>query len=105
MNDLMRELQTVDLRDVAKALDWMVRAEDPLGHGHTKADRALIVSTFEASGYRAGENVGPAFREDDRDNVARYIIGQAMDGIARMGAPHQIIHLFAERWRARFSVA
>lgn len=102
MDDMMRELSAVDLRNVSVALDWMVRAEDPLGHVDTRADRERIVTAFEAAGYRIGENVGAAFREDCRENVAKYIIGQALDGIVRVGAPHPVIHVFAERWRERF---
>jgi hypothetical protein len=101
MNELMTELRTLDVRDVAKALDWMVRAQDPLDSSAV-ADRALILSTYEAAGYSANDNIGPAFVESDRENFARYIIGQAMDGIACVGAPHPVVHGFVERWRERF---
>lgn len=101
MNDLMTELRTLDMRDVAKALGWMARAQDPLDSSAV-ADRALILSTYDGAGYRANENVGPEFVDSDRENVARYIIGQAMDGIAHVGAPHQVLPTFVEQWRERF---
>ena len=61
-----------------------------------RADRLHCL--FGEHGYEPGVNTGDDFAVDDRENVGRYIIGQALDGIRSVGSPHPIIHKFATDW-------
>lgn len=42
------------------------------------------------------------FDENNKENVAKYIIGQALDGILNVGSPHQIISSFHDKWKNKF---
>ena len=66
--------------------------------------RETIVSAFEAKGFVAGANCGSDYRDGDRDNMFRYLVGQALDGLKKGPSIHPIINDFAQKWRERFGV-
>lgn len=86
--------------DVA-VLDWLCAIQDSTDHVSVAVDKAAIIGAFESAGFKPNVNCGPAFREDDRDNVFRYLVGQALDGLQSV-AIHEIIHKFSDDWKAKF---
>ena len=68
----------------------------------TIPDAAGIASIFRERGYVADACTEDAYDGEDRDNAARYIIGQAIANLDRMGAIHPMCGEFVRRWRAKF---
>lgn len=100
---LMQQLPTLNFADDVAVLDWLCEFQDPSDHtGVVKQNDAVIVA-FAAHGYHPSVNTGKNFNESDRDNFARYIIGQALAGLqCEVGAVHQIVHKFVDDWKKKF---
>ncbi|OGZ11660.1 MAG: hypothetical protein A3D67_00515 [Candidatus Lloydbacteria bacterium RIFCSPHIGHO2_02_FULL_51_22] len=62
----------------------------------------VVIATFAAKGYHPNVNCGQDFHGDDRDNFARYIIGQALGNLACVGAIHQVVQRFTNDWKKKF---
>ena len=65
----------------------------------------MISHYLREHGYEVGAYCGPAFDRASRDIFARWLIGQALDGIEHVGAPHGIVDKFARDWREAFPSA
>lgn len=100
---MLRQLTSLDFADPSAVLDWVCRFRVPSDRIGVRFPRELILSTFARHGYQAGVNVGDAFDPEDGTNVARYIVGQALDGLEKVGAIHPVVHRFAGDWREKFS--
>lgn len=101
-NILMEKLDALDFSDDAVVLDWLVKMQMPSDHIGVDVDPGRIIRVFSAHGWLPDVNTGAAFREDDRENFARYLAGQALANLEYIGAIHQIVHEFARQWRERF---
>lgn len=99
---LMDSLPRVDMADAGAVLAWLEAMQEPSDHINVVVDKRAILDTFAAAGYLPGVNCGPAYRADDRDNSLRYLVGQALDGLANGPAIHPIFHKFAGDWRSKF---
>lgn len=98
---LMRKLPSLNMADDIAVLDWLCAMQEPSDRVGVIVRRDTIVSHFEKAGFIAGANCGKDYRDGDRDNMFRYLVGQAMDGL-NGPAIHSIIHKFAADWRKRF---
>ena len=98
----LRILPTIDWSDHAAPLTWLCEAQPSMDRAGVTFDRAAVVALFRAHGYEANVYCGAAFDPKSRDIFARWVIGQALDGIATVGAPHQVIERFARDWRETF---
>lgn len=98
---LVRDLATLDFKNDVAVLDWICAIQDSTDRVGIAVDRTRILAAFEAAGFKPNVNCGPDFRASDRDNVFRYIVGQALDGLKTV-AIHGIIHKFAAEWKAKF---
>lgn len=96
---LMVELDSVDLTVAADALEWLERYAGPADRIGVRTDPARIVTAFESAGWVRNDCVGHPEVASDSHIYARWLIGQALDGIAFLGAPHQVFHYFLARWR------
>jgi hypothetical protein len=105
VNALTRALDTLDWSDVEAVLRWCWTLQEPADRIGVKVDKDYVILKFRANGYEPGANTGEDFDEGDRDNYARYIIGQALVGIGSVGAPHQMTAVFTERWLKAFGSA
>ena len=85
-----------DLNDVITWLEELMRCDyiNIKYHG--------IVELFNSKGFYPNVNTGSDFKENDKENWARYLIGQALDGIQSMGAIPPIYEDFAQTWRNKF---
>ncbi len=96
-NQLSRKLPLLDFNNVDGLLDWLCEMEDPRDRIGVQVNSDLIREVFEGHGYKPNANVGNAFNENDRENYARWIIGQA---IAPVYVP--MVRSFTEKYRLRF---
>lgn len=99
---LMARLPSLDFKSDVAVLDWLCEMQDPSDRSGVIVERKAIVETFANHGYVAGVNCGSLFRAEDRDNVHRWLVGQALDGLDTGPAIHHVIHKFAAEWRAKF---
>lgn len=104
LDTLMGELPSLDFTDLAAAIGWMDRLTEPADHIGVILDRPLILDTFTKHGYERNVNIGHAFDGENRENFARYLIGQGLAGIASVGAPHPVFRRMASEWRAKFAM-
>jgi hypothetical protein len=95
-------LPAVDAADIDAVMEWMIRYARSADHVDSGARfvAPAVLAWFAQHGYVINANVGDAFDGTDRDNVARYLIGQALDGIAVVGSPHPMFVDWAERFLA-----
>jgi len=101
LDQLMLELDTLDFTNQAHVIKWVEDFQDPSDYIGLKKDPKKIVKIFAEHGYFASVNLGSQFHAEDKDNVARYIVGQALDGLNFIGAIHGMIHSFIEDWRKK----
>ena len=98
----MRRLESVDWSDESGPLEWLCAMADAADHVGVEYDRAHVVDTFHAHGFEVGVYCGDAFDGSSRGIFARWIIGQALDGIKRVGSPHGMIARFPHVGHAKF---
>ena len=103
---LMRRLPNLDFSNDVAVLDWLCEFQDPSDYIGVVKQQDVVLTTFAAHGYYPSVNCGKDFNENDRDNFARWLIGQALDGLrSEVGAIHQVIHKFADDWKKKFFIA
>jgi len=103
--ELMTKLDSLNWDSFAAILDWLCDAQSVADHIGVTLDRNKIISEFIKHGFEINVNTGKNFIENDPDNHARYLIGQALDGFMQVGAPHGILISFTEKWKQRFGDA
>ncbi len=97
----VRELASLDFGNEVAVLDWLCAIQDATDHVGVAVAKAKVIDTFRAHGFEANVNCGKHFRPDDRENVFRWLVGQALDGLQSV-AIHGIIHKFAADWKSKF---
>lgn len=98
---LMDVLPRLDFSDDTKVLDWLCEMQDPSDHVGVAVDKKAILDAFAAHGFLPGVNCGEDFNGADRDNMHRWLVGQALSTLQSV-AIHGIIHKFADEWRTKF---
>jgi hypothetical protein len=98
---LMRRLPSLDFKDDVSVLDWLCAMQGPSDYIGVIVRGETIIAAFEKHGFKPNANTGRAFRPEDRENVFRYLVGQALDGL-QGPAIHGIIHKFVGEWKAKF---
>lgn len=102
-DDLLAALEYLDFADDVAVLNWLCELQGPSDHIDVDVRPVrVIIEAFAINGYHAGVNCGDKFDGSDRNNFHRYIVGQALDGLDKLGSIHHIIHRFADDWRAKF---
>jgi hypothetical protein len=100
-DDMVRALPNLDFKNGAAVLDWLCDIQGATDRVGVAVDKDAILATFAAHGFHPGVNCGDAFKADDRENVLRWLVGQALDGLQHV-AIHGVIHKFAADWKAKF---
>lgn len=101
---VMAELPALDTSNLDACIRWLCRLETVATTHSAEALRALrILQHFAAGGLVPSMNVSMPGEAPEAwaarvglDGRKRWLIGQALDGVERMGAPHQVIHHFAQ---------
>lgn len=89
-----------DIKNVLKSLARLTRLLDNI-----YADKELSNAVHQqllSWGFFPNVNCGVDFNGEDEENVAKYIIGQALAGFSSVGCPHPIAETFIERWLTKF---
>lgn len=98
---LVARLPDLDMADRPAVLRWLCRFQDAADDiGVAKHASRAVIDHFAQHGLVAGMNCDEYHDKDNPENVFGWIVGQAMDGIERVGAPMGILHHFAEQWLA-----
>ncbi len=100
---LMEKFDSLNWDSVTDILDWLCEIQPVADTSGVALDRKKIVRAFVDHGFKANVNTHKNFKADDKDNVARYIIGQAMDGLEVVGAPHHVLIRFVDDWKKKFA--
>jgi hypothetical protein len=101
-NQLIKNLDNLNFLDYEAVLDWICdfqRASDYIG---VFFDRSQVISTFEDHGFFIGVNTENDFNGDDAENFAKYLVGQALDGINTIGTPDPLVHQITNKWKESF---
>lgn len=102
MDLVMKKMDSIDFHDLDSIINWWLLFESNHYSGvyfHTNQ----IIQTFESKGYKSNANIGISFNSENKENVARYIIGQCLQGIQSHGHINPIVHKFAREWREKFN--
>lgn len=103
VNAAVAELETLDFSDIAAVVDWFDKVTDPMDFRGVKVPSAKIVRIFKINGYLPCVNTGNNYNDEDKENFARYIIGQALLGLkSPIGRIHPVFKSFAKKWREKF---
>jgi len=100
----IRTFNGIDKSNLDKTIAWLAGFQ-PLSDriGVVKPSQAFfIVKTLEGAGYRANENTNEHFNKEDKENVARYIIGQSISMLSTSYAIHPMIVHFSSEWEQKF---
>lgn len=103
--ELMKQLPKLNFKSNLEVLDWLCNiqpATDYIG-AISSEEKDEIISTLTNNGFLPGVNTGKNFKEDDEDNFARYVIGQALSGLTgNVEAIHHIVTKFTDDWKEKF---
>lgn len=103
-NTLVSELQTLDFSDYQKVLFWVNQFQPYSNRTGVNSFSDTVLKTFAAHGYEINAYTGEAFDENNPEKYARYIIGQALDGISLIGAMHPLVESFTTKWKEKFAI-
>jgi hypothetical protein len=101
---LMARLPSLNWQYDAAVLDWLCQMQPCTDLVGVIVRRDTIVQAFEKHDFVAGENTGADYKDGDRKNMFRYLVGQALDGLKNGPAIHPILRKFAAEWRERFGI-
>ncbi|HBR80607.1 MAG: hypothetical protein UW63_C0054G0002 [Candidatus Uhrbacteria bacterium GW2011_GWF2_44_350] len=99
---LVTQLDSLDFSNLEAVVDWIVDFQDASDHIGVSFDKQKVVDTFRSHGFDVGVNTGKDFNGEDSENFAKWLVGQALDGINSVGAIHQVVHKFAGDWKKKF---
>lgn len=99
---LMRSLPDLNFGNDEAVLDWLTAFAEATDQRGVLAKHMTALEVFKSKGFIANENTGPHHRENDRQNVFRYLVGQAMDGM-ESGNICPVIHSFVADWKKKFA--
>ncbi len=105
MDALMQRFETLDYENLDELVQFFDDLAEPSDHIGVSFDRQRIVDKFAWHGFVVSMNCGDAFNRDDRENYAKYLIGQALDGLNSIGAIMGIYRKFAAEWRNKFATS
>jgi len=101
---LMELLPNLDFTNQAAVLDWICEFQGPNDHIGVAKRQVDVLKIFAAHGYQPGVNTGETFNGEDNDNVARYIIGQALHGLRGEVGINPVVNKFTDDWKKKFAV-
>lgn len=100
-DDLMARLPILEWTHVP-ILDWLCAMQEPSDHIGVIVKRDTIVAEFAKHLYTPGMDCGADYQRGVKNSEFRYLVGQALDGLARGPSIHSILHKFVAEWKARW---
>lgn len=101
-NALAVAVGNLDLSDQPAVLTFLGDQQKCSDRVGVRVDAQEILVAFAFGGLTPNMCVGDAFNADDRDIFFRWLVGQALDGLANGPAIHGMFHKFCDDWRARW---
>ncbi|MCK9197977.1 MAG: hypothetical protein M0P49_00010 [Bacilli bacterium] len=102
---LIKKLPNLNFEGNVAILDWLCEFQSSSNCIGIPFEPFFILGTFAEHGYFPNVNLEKKdFDENDRDNYARYLIGQGLDDIRLIGAIDPDIHQFTKEWKERFNI-
>ena len=86
-DQLITGLDSLDFSDYEAVLEWICDFQKVSGK-IVSFYKSKIISVFKDYGFNIDVNTGSEFNKEDAENFAKYIVGQALDGINKVGAIH-----------------
>ncbi len=102
VNNLMKELPSLDFKNNVKVLDWINRLQPASDYVGVEVSSKKIVEIFADHGFLPGVNIGANFKENDEDNFAKYIAGQALGFLEKGWPVHHVVGRFIDDWKKKF---
>ncbi len=97
--EVLARLEVLDFQDFDALIRWLCEAQPLSEMTNPPFPAQEVFHAFRSQGFLPGANQGDAFNPCDRENVARFLIGSALEGLAFCGSIHPLIHRHARRWR------
>ena len=102
-DESMKELPNLNFKNNLEILNWLCKIQDATGTIAVVINKKEIISLFNKNGFKRNANTGKKFKENDEDNFAKYIVGQALDGLqCEVGAIHNMVVKFTNDWKEKF---
>lgn len=96
-------LPALDFSDLTALIDFFEEFLDASGVTHVNFDKQAVMDAFVEHGFDRNVNCGSEFDGDDRENYARWIIGQALASMMDGGAFVRVYDNYARDWREKFA--
>lgn len=96
---MVEEFSKSDLSNCIIVLDFICALES---NGNVKINSDRVIDILESAGYESGVNTGEDFDSNNKENFARYIIGQALSGLKSRGCYSQVVHRFTDDLKSKF---
>lgn len=101
----MLSLRALDFTNTGALIAWLHEIQDATDTKGSDTPATDIIKAFTSHGYEVSANCGDGYHAEDKENAARYLIGQALSGLQHIGAIHPIFRKFADEWRVKFGDA
>lgn len=99
---LIAGLPDLDFNDQPAVVDWLSALQPCTDRLGVNLDGGLVVNTFSRHGLTPGMCCGALFDENNGDIYFKWLVGQALDGLAHGRPIHGMFHSFADQWRGKF---
>ena len=99
---IMAQLEYMDLSNIDHVLSWLNEIQPYSDDSRLKVPAKHIAKVLRSHGYLRDVNCNENFKEDNKENVARYLVGQALDGLEYRGAIHSMYCYFYPEWQEKF---
>lgn len=99
---VINSFYSLNFGDNEAVLKWLCDLSSVSFNINNPSNRSTIISIFQDHGFPVNANMGNDYNENDADNHAKYIIGQALGNIETHGDVHSIIFTHVERWQKKF---
>jgi hypothetical protein len=93
----------LDFSDLEQVLNWLIEFQECLERVGVTFNSELVVHFFERKGFVESANIGINFNLRDKENFARYIIGQSMAFLRQRGCLHQVLLRFIREWKEMYA--
>jgi hypothetical protein len=102
---VINKLIDLDFQDSFATLKWMSELQPYSYEVGVNIPTKEIVEKFASYGYVINANTDEEFNGENKDNYARYIIGQCLAGLSKSKEIHPIMHDFLAKWEAKFMLS
>lgn len=104
IDEQMRRLENLDFTNLDELVMFFYTLTEPSNHFGVVIDGQPVVRKFTQHRFYMGCNTGRFFNENDREDFARYLIGQGLGQLWRFRCIHVSYLQHAQQWRQQFGV-